>query len=43
MDVDEPTEILATLRDDIISLWDDIDVRDLLRVRGVRIEDRPGL
>jgi hypothetical protein len=43
MSVDEPTEILATLRDDIISLWEDAEVRELLRANGVRIEDRPGL
>ncbi|KAJ7028973.1 G-protein alpha subunit [Mycena alexandri] len=40
--VDEPTEILATLRDDIISLWEDLEVRELLRIKGVRVEDRPG-
>ncbi|KAJ7479363.1 G-protein alpha subunit, partial [Mycena galericulata] len=42
MPVDEATEILATLRDDIISLWEDGDVRDLLRAKGIRVEDRPG-
>ncbi|KAF7359810.1 Guanine nucleotide-binding protein alpha-4 subunit [Mycena venus] len=42
MPVDEATEILATLRDDIISLWEDTDVRDLLKVKSLRIEDRPG-
>ncbi|KAJ7894161.1 guanine nucleotide-binding protein alpha subunit [Mycena olivaceomarginata] len=42
MPVDEATEILATLRDDIISLWEDPDVRDLLKVKNARIEDRPG-
>ncbi|KAJ6559858.1 guanine nucleotide binding protein, alpha subunit [Mycena capillaripes] len=42
MPIDEPTEILATLRDDIISLWEDADVRELLRTKGLRIEDRPG-
>ncbi|KAF7340277.1 hypothetical protein MVEN_01946700 [Mycena venus] len=42
--VDEATEILATLRDDIISLWEDPGVCDLLlQVKGVRIKDRPGL
>jgi hypothetical protein len=35
--------MLATLRDDIISLWEDPDVCDPLQVKGVRIEDRPGL
>jgi guanine nucleotide-binding protein subunit alpha len=43
MPIDEATEILATLRDDIISLWEDPDVRDLLKVKNARIEDRPGL
>ncbi|KAJ7713783.1 G-protein alpha subunit [Mycena maculata] len=42
MPVDEATEILATLQDDIISLWEDNEVRELLRARGVRVEDRPG-
>ncbi|KAJ6528248.1 G-protein alpha subunit [Mycena vulgaris] len=42
MAVDEPTEILATVRDDIIALWEDAEVRELLRARGLRIEDRPG-
>ncbi|KAJ7142881.1 guanine nucleotide binding protein, alpha subunit [Mycena epipterygia] len=42
MAVDEPTEILATVRDDIISLWEDDQVRELLRAKGIRIEDRPG-
>ncbi|KAJ6557511.1 G-alpha-domain-containing protein [Mycena capillaripes] len=40
--VDEPTEALATLRDDIISLWEDADVRSLLAAKDVRIEDKPG-
>ncbi|KAF8144347.1 G-alpha-domain-containing protein [Mycena galopus ATCC 62051] len=42
MAVDEATEILATLRDDIISLWQDPDVQELLKVERVRIEDKPG-
>ncbi|KAJ7739355.1 G-protein alpha subunit [Mycena metata] len=42
MPVDEPTEILTTLRDDIVSLWEDPEVRELLRIKGVRVEDRPG-
>ncbi|KAF7351657.1 Guanine nucleotide-binding protein alpha-4 subunit [Mycena sanguinolenta] len=42
MPIDEATEILATLRDDIISLWQDPDVRELLKAERVRIEDRPG-
>ncbi|KAJ6482224.1 guanine nucleotide-binding protein alpha subunit [Mycena vitilis] len=40
--VDVPTEILATVRDDIIALWADPDVRALLRAEGVRVEDSPG-
>ncbi|KAJ7601881.1 guanine nucleotide-binding protein alpha subunit [Mycena polygramma] len=40
--VDGPTEILATVRDDIIALWADPDVRALLRAEGVRVEDSPG-
>ncbi|KAJ7200210.1 G-protein alpha subunit [Mycena pura] len=42
MPIDEPTEILATVRDDIIALWEDPDVRELLTMRNIRIEDRPG-
>ncbi|KAK7045075.1 guanine nucleotide-binding protein alpha-4 subunit [Favolaschia claudopus] len=42
MSVDKATEILATLREDVVSLWEDPDVRELLKARGVRIEDRPG-
>ncbi|KAJ7154911.1 guanine nucleotide binding protein, alpha subunit, partial [Mycena crocata] len=41
-EVDEATEILATLRNEIVSLWEDREVRELLRVRRVRVEDRPG-
>ncbi|KAJ6615783.1 guanine nucleotide binding protein, alpha subunit [Mycena sp. CBHHK59/15] len=41
-EADGATEILATLREDIISLWTDPEVRDLLRLRGVRVEDGPG-
>ncbi|KAJ7605110.1 guanine nucleotide binding protein, alpha subunit [Mycena polygramma] len=42
MPIDEATEILASSRDDIISLWEDPDVRDLLSAKGVRVEDKPG-
>ncbi|KAJ6528245.1 G-protein alpha subunit [Mycena vulgaris] len=42
MAVDEPTEILATVRDDIMALWEDAELRQLLRARGLRIEDQPG-
>ncbi|KAJ6472841.1 G-protein alpha subunit [Mycena vitilis] len=42
MPVDEATEILASSRDDIISLWEDPDVRELLNAKGVRVEDKPG-
>ncbi|KAJ7101649.1 guanine nucleotide binding protein, alpha subunit [Mycena epipterygia] len=42
MAVDEPTEVLATVRDDIISLWEDVEVRKLLRAKGIHIEDQPG-
>jgi guanine nucleotide-binding protein subunit alpha len=40
---DEPTEILSTLGEDIAALWEDLDIRDLLTRRGVRVEDQPGL
>ncbi|KAJ6477821.1 guanine nucleotide-binding protein alpha subunit [Mycena vitilis] len=42
MAIDEPTEILATVRDDIIALWADPDVRALLHTTGMRVEDTPG-
>jgi hypothetical protein len=41
--IDEATEILVMLQDDIVSLWEDPDVCDLLQVKGICIEDRPGL
>ncbi|KAJ7086337.1 guanine nucleotide-binding protein alpha subunit [Mycena belliarum] len=40
--VDAATEILATVCDDIVALWEDPGLRELLRARGLRIEDRPG-
>ncbi|KAJ7061291.1 G-protein alpha subunit [Mycena amicta] len=39
---DSTSEILFSLRDDILALWEDMDVRALLRATGVRIEDRAG-
>nr|GAT53069.1 predicted protein [Mycena chlorophos] len=39
---DSTTEILFSLRDDILALWEDPDVRALLRAANLRIEDRAG-
>ncbi|KAH7907599.1 guanine nucleotide binding protein, alpha subunit [Hygrophoropsis aurantiaca] len=40
---DDPTLVLAASRDDIISLWEDSAIRDVLKKRGVRLEDTAGL
>ncbi|EJD43347.1 G-alpha-domain-containing protein [Auricularia subglabra TFB-10046 SS5] len=40
--VDEPTEVIHDLRQDIITLWNDPDVRELLRRRKLRIEETSG-
>ena len=40
---DDPTAVLAACKDDIISLWQDPVVRDVLKKHDVRLEDSPGL
>lgn len=40
---DDPTAVLAACKDDIISLWQDPAVRDVLWKHSVRLEDSPGL
>lgn len=40
--VDEPTETIYELRQDMIKLWNDPTVRELLRSRKVRIEEISG-
>lgn len=40
---DELTTVLANCRDDVLSLWEDQAVRAVLRRRGVRLQDMPGL
>lgn len=40
---DDPTAVLVACKDDIISLWEDPAVRDVLRKHSVRLEDSPGL
>ncbi|CAK5284888.1 unnamed protein product [Mycena citricolor] len=42
MSVDEATEILASLSEDISALWNDEDVQLLLQENRVRMEDQPG-
>ncbi|KAF8644015.1 hypothetical protein AX16_008731 [Volvariella volvacea WC 439] len=39
---EEITEIIASLRDDIKTLWEDDTIQELLRRRKVRLEDAPG-
>jgi guanine nucleotide-binding protein subunit alpha len=40
---DEPQEMLNALRHDIMQLWNDRLVRDILRRRKIRLEEFPGL
>ena len=40
---DDPTMVLAACRDDIVKLWEDQIVRGVLKKRGVRLQDMPGL
>lgn len=39
----DPTQILEASKDDIISLWEDAEVREILAARGVRINEISGL
>ncbi|KAG5645581.1 hypothetical protein DXG03_005719 [Asterophora parasitica] len=38
----DPTSVLAASRDDILVLWNDPNVRAVLKKRGVRMEEMPG-
>lgn len=40
---DDPTAVLAACRDDIIALWEDPIVKDVLKRREIRLQDMPGL
>lgn len=40
---DDPTNILAACRDDIVSLWEDPAVQAVLSMRNVRLDQAPGL
>ena len=40
---DESQMVLYQCRDDLMALWNDRTVRDILRKRKVRLEERPGL
>lgn len=40
---DEPQEVLNSCRRDIMTLWHDPTVRDMLRRRKIRLEEFPGL
>ena len=39
----DPTSALAALKDDIVVLWEDPSVQEVLKKRGIRLEDAPGL
>lgn len=39
----DPTNVLSAQKGDIIALWEDQTVQDILRKRGIRLEDQPGL
>jgi guanine nucleotide-binding protein subunit alpha len=39
----DPTSALAALQDDIIALWKDAGVQEVLKRRELRLEDMPGL
>lgn len=41
--MDEPQDVLHGCRNDIITLWNDPLVRDILRRRKIRLEEFPGL
>jgi hypothetical protein len=39
----DPTNVLSAQKGDIIALWEDQTVQDILRKRGIRLEDQSGL
>ena len=41
--IDEVSSILSVCRDDIIELWEDPAVQEVLKARDVRLEESPGL
>ena len=41
--VEEASDLLTACRDDIIALWKDQTVKDVLKKRDVRLEESPGL
>jgi guanine nucleotide-binding protein alpha-1 subunit len=40
---DEPTEVICHCREEMMALWEDPTVREVLRRRKVRVEESPGL
>ncbi len=40
---DEPTAVLSACREDVMTLWNDEVVREILKRRGVDVEHMPGL
>ena len=40
---DEPTTVLHSVRHDIMALWRDPTVREVLRKKKIRLEEQPGL
>jgi guanine nucleotide-binding protein subunit alpha len=41
--VEEASDLLTACQDDIITLWNDRAVKDVLKKRDVRLEESPGL
>jgi guanine nucleotide-binding protein subunit alpha len=41
--VEEASDLLTACQDDIITLWSDQAVKDVLKKRDVRLEESPGL
>lgn len=42
-DPDDPSNVIHACRDDMMALWHDPVVRQVLRIGGVRLEEMPGL
>ncbi|KIJ27354.1 hypothetical protein M422DRAFT_271497 [Sphaerobolus stellatus SS14] len=41
-DWDEPTEVVYNCREEMMALWEDLTVREVLKRRKVRVEESPG-
>lgn len=40
---DDPEHVIHACREDMLALWRDLVVRQVLRIGGVRLEEMPGL